>query len=428
MLSNELFYLLVTFLVLLFLRVPISFAMGISSLIYFIYSGTNMGLFTQRLVGGLNSFPYLAIPIYILVGQIMNEIGVTDRIFDFARALIGHIRGGLAQVNVVASMIFAGIQGTAAADAASLGAMEMKVMKDEGYDPGFSAAVTAASSNLGPIIPPSVALIIYGVVADVSVGRLFFGGVIPGILIGFVMMVMIYIRADAKKLPVRKKATFKEVWCTFKKAFLPMLTPVIILSGILFGITTPTEAGVIAALYSIFLGFYYKTLTFKSLYKSARKALIYAGNVMFIFSTASVFSWIIVLQDIPVVIAKYLFTITANPLLIMLIMVSILIALGTIIDTSPLLLISAPVFAPIAVGLGYDEVHFGIILVLAIGIGLITPPMGVSLYMVSDVGDVPFEKIVHEIFPFIICLIIALVIIILFPPIVTWLPNLLFNK
>jgi len=427
-LPNELIMLIVSFLILLILGVPISFSMGFSSLLCILYSGTDINIFTQRLVGGLSDFSFLAIPLYILAGQVMNSSGVAKRIFDFAGALVGSIRGGLAQVNVVASLIFAGMQGTAASDAASLGAMEMKAMKDEGYDPGFSGAVTAASSILGPMVPPSVGLILYGTAANVSVGRLFFGGIIPGILLGLLMMVLIYIIADKKKLPVRKKLTTKGFWYSFKRVLLPIFTPVIILSGILFGITTPTEAGLLALIYATILGFYYKELTLKKMYKLMRESLTYTGNIMFLFSAASIFSWVLVQEDVPAMISKYLFTITTNPLLIMLMIVSSMIALGTVIETVPLLLICTPIFAPIVANLGYDLVHFGIITILAIDIGLVTPPVGVSLYIVSDVGKVPFEKIVREIAPFIICLVIGLLIIIAFPKIVIWLPNLLFGK
>jgi tripartite ATP-independent transporter DctM subunit len=427
LLPNELIILLVVFLLLLFLRTPIAFAMGISALVFLLMEDIKITILSQRLASGLNSFPLLAIPLYILAGQLMNTSGISERIFQFAASLVGHVRGGLGHVNILASMIFAGISGTAVSDAASLGAVEMKAMKDAGYDPGFSAAVTAASSAIGPIIPPSVVLIIYGVMGEVSIGSLFLGGVIPGVIIGLVLMGLVFIISIKRDFPSQKKTSFRQKGLALQRAFLSLLMPLIILGGIVLGITTPTEAGVLAVLYAIILGVIYREINWKTFLVSMREGLTINASIMLIVSVAAIFSWVLVSQNVPSLVAAIILSLTSNPIIVLLMVNLFLLILGMFFDTMAILIICTPIFIPLMNMIGVDLVHFGVIMVFNLMIGIITPPMGICLYIVSDVGEVPVIKVMKESVPFIIPLLIALLIITFFPQTVLWLPELVFN-
>lgn len=415
------------FLVLLFLRVPIAFCMGFSSLAYLLYSGMPVTVLSQRLAAGLNSFPLLAVPLYIFVGQMMNSATMSQRIFDFCAALSGHIRGGLAHVNILNSMIFAGISGTAVADAASLGGLEIKIMREQGYDPAFSAAVTAASATIGPIIPPSVVMIIYGVMAEVSVGRLFMGGFIPGILMGLMMMALVYIMSYRIHMPTSPRAPFRKIWATFKSAFLTLLLPVIISLGIAVGVTTPTEAGAIAVVYSIVLGISYGEITMKNLPSIFSECMIITCNVMFVVANATLFAWLLVTQNIPNMASDLILSITQDPWWALVLINIVVLIMGMFLDTMAILIIVTPVFVPLVSSLGIDLVHFGILLALNLMIGGITPPLGILCYIVSDVGKVPIEKVFRATMVFLIPLLACLFLITYFPSLVTFLPNLLFK-
>ncbi|MBM4323727.1 MAG: TRAP transporter large permease [Deltaproteobacteria bacterium] len=423
----ESFVLIGGFLILMVFRVPIAFSMGIASLAYLLYTGMPVTVLSQRLSAGLNSFPLLAIPLYILVGQLMNTSGMSQRIFDFSSTLVGHIRGGLGHVNILASMIFAGVSGTAVSDAASLGAIEMKVMKEEGYDPVFSAAVTAASSTIGPIIPPSVVLIIYGVMAEVSIGRLFMGGLLPGVAMGFLMMVLVYHMAKKITMPVRPRASLSEGVRSFRNAFFPLLLPFIILSGIAFGITTPTEAGAIAVAYSFLLGILYKEITTKNISSIFSETVTVTCSVMFVVANATLFSWLLVSQNIPQRAADFILSFTGDPLLVFFLINLFILILGMFLDTMAILIIATPVLVPMVSKLGIDLVHFGVVMTLNLMIGGLTPPMGILCYIVSDVGRVPVEKVFRAILIFLIPLLICLFLITFIPPLVTFLPDLLFK-
>ena len=415
------------FLVLLFLHVPIAFCMGFSSLAYLLYSGMPVTVLSQRLAAGLNSFPLLAVPLYIFVGQMMNSATMSQRIFDFCAALSGHIRGGLAHVNILNSMIFAGISGTAVADAASLGGLEIKIMREQGYDPAFSAAVTAASATIGPIIPPSVVMIIYGVMAEVSVGRLFMGGFIPGILMGLMMMALVYIMSYRIHMPTSPRAPFRKIWATFKSAFLTLLLPVIISLGIAVGVTTPTEAGAIAVVYSIVLGISYGEITMKNLPSIFSECMIITCNVMFVVANATLFAWLLVTQNIPNMASDLILSITQDPWWALVLINIVVLIMGMFLDTMAILIIVTPVFVPLVSSLGIDLVHFGILLALNLMIGGITPPLGILCYIVSDVGKVPIEKVFRATMVFLIPLLACLFLITYFPSLVTFLPNLLFK-
>jgi tripartite ATP-independent transporter DctM subunit len=418
--------LLVSFGVLLILGCPISFTLLISSLVTLVSKAIPVAMLPQNLVGGAESFTLLAVPFYILAGEIMNVAGITQRIFNFALSLVGHIKGGLGHVNVLASMVFAGISGSASADAAGLGRIELEAMREEGYDMPFAAAITAVSSTIGPIIPPSIHLVIYGAIAEVSVVDLFIAGIIPGILLGFSLMITIYIAAATgiKKCPVRKKQSFKMIWYSFKKAFFSLLAPIIILGGILIGVVTPTEAGVIAVIYATFLGFLYREVNFQTMNEALKKTVRSTAVVMFILSTSKAFAWLITIERVPENLAEGLMTLGANSNAIILLICLGLLLIGMIESASANLIIVTPILVYIGITVNIDLVHLGLVTVFALMIGLITPPIGTSLYIVADVASISFEKMVRSTIVFIIPMVIVLIVLALSPDVVLYLPRL----
>ena len=301
--------LLLGLLVLLALRIPIAFSLGLVALIYVLFSETiPLGVVAQRLTGSMNSFVLLAVPFFMLAGKLMNTGGITKRIFNFANDLVGHITGGLGHVNIVASLIFAGMSGSAVADAAGLGSIEIKAMRDEGYDPDFSAAVTAASSTIGPIIPPSIPIVLYGVMAEVSIGRLFIGGIVPGFMMAISMMIFTYFLAHKRGYARRKRSPLRHLTKSFIAAFPPLLTPVIIVGGILGGVFTPTEAAVVAVLYAFGLSFFvYRELFLWQLPQMIKEVVISTGAILLIVGSASLFGWILTWERVPQMLAKFYF-------------------------------------------------------------------------------------------------------------------------
>ena len=422
----DLMVLLLSFTVLLILGCPIAMTMLISSFLTLLAKGLPLTMIPQNLAGGADSFTLLAVPFYILAGELMNMTGITQRIFDFAMAVVGHIKGGLGHVNVLASMIFAGISGSSSADAAGLGRIEIEAMRREGYDISFSAAITAASSTIGPIIPPSIHLVIYGAIAEVSVADLFIAGIIPGVILGAAFMVIIYIMASTGyvKCPVRKRQSAVEILRTFKRAFFPLFAPVIILGGILIGVVTPTEAGVIAVFYAVFLGLLYRELTRKSLAAALKNTVHSTAVVMFILATAKAFAWLITLERIPEMLGDMILGMTTNPNIILLLICFGLFLIGTIGTASANLVIVTPILVSIALKINIDLVHLGLIVVFALMIGLITPPVGTSLYIVADVAGISFDKMSRAALVFVIPMAVVLILIMLVPDLVLFLPRL----
>jgi tripartite ATP-independent transporter DctM subunit len=377
---------------------------------------------------GLSSYILLAIPFFIIAGEVMNSGGITTRIFDFANALVGRIPGGLGHANVFASVIFAGMSGSAVADAGGLGAIEMKAMRDVGFDDEFSASVTAASSTIGPIIPPSVPMVVFGASAGVSVGKLFIGGFIPGLLMAIALSIMVYYYAVKRNYPRLEKFSWKYVAQTFKKAFLPILTPIIIIGGIIGGIFTPTEAASVAVVYGIIIAmFVYKDLSFKKLREIIFKALITTSTVTFIMATASAFAWLLAIDGLPMKLAEFVSSINMPAWVFLILFNVIFLILGMFMEALSILIIMVPVVMPLFQHFGLDPIHMGVVMVLNLMIGLITPPVGMSLFVTSKVANVKLEKLCKAIIPWIIPLIIVLIIITYIPDLVTWLPNLVFG-
>lgn len=415
------------FIVLMIFGAPIAFCLLGGSITYFIINDLPLVIVAQRVFAGANSFTLLAVPGFILAGNIMNTTGVTDRIFKFSEKLVGHITGGLAHANVLASIIFAGMSGAAIADAGGLGAIELKAMKDAGYDDDFSLSVTAASSIVGPIIPPSIPAVVYGTVASVSIGRLFLAGAIPGAIMGISISILIYFQCKKDGYHPNEKSSLKEIIHSFSEAFLAILTPIIIIGGIISGIFTATEAAIIAVFYATLLGFFYNTSNFSSLLENLLSALSTTTSVMFIVSAATAFGFVLSHARFPQMLAISLLNLTDNKFIILILINLFLVLVGMFMDSTPAIIILAPIFLAVTQPLGIDPVHFGIIMIVNLMIGLMTPPVGMVLYVLSNVSSVPFERIASTMKPFLILLFSLLLIFTFVPVITTWLPNLIFG-
>ncbi len=408
---------------LLAVGMPVAFTLYVVSIIYLMMNG-GIALAPQKIIAGLNSFPLLAVPFFIFSGLLMNSAGITDKMFKFARDLTGHLTGSLGHVNVLASLLFSGMSGSAHADAGGLGQLEIKAMRDEGYDDGFAGAITAASSVIGPLMPPSIPIVIYGVMSGASVGALFLAGIVPALLCALALMIMVYIIAKKKGYSVYPRASFKTICYSFKDAALALLTPVLIIGGIFSGIVTPTEAAVVASLYAMFLGFVvYRELTFKRFIELVHETVNTSAVIGFLIGGVGLFGYVIIKEDIPLKAAELFLQVTDSPLVFLVLVSIMLFILGAFIETLALLLILVPILLPITVSLGIDPVHFGIVVVMNMMLGILTPPMGVSLFVVAKVGNIAYETLAKSVLIFLIPLIFVLGMIILFPKMVLFLPN-----
>jgi tripartite ATP-independent transporter DctM subunit len=412
------------------LGIPTVYGLGIVSLVYlFIHRGFEFppSLFVVPIVNSVNSFLLLAVPLFFFVGRLMNECGLTDRLFAFANSLVGHIRGGLGHVNVLNSMIFAGMSGSATADAAGPGAVEYKAMIDQGYSPEFSAGVSLASSMIGPIIPPSIPVLIYASITEISATGLLMAGLLPGILIGLLQMSLV--AYYCRKMPKRRRATLKEIGTAFKRSFLTLLTPFILVVGIGAGIFTATEAAAVAAFYLLVLAtVVYRTVSFKQIVSICRGVIVDTAVVMFLLATATFYGWMLTRLRIPAAILENLLSFSTNPYVIISIVVAFLLAMGCFFSTAVGLVIVAPIVAPIAVAAGFNPIHFGIVVIITMVIGTATPPVGSSLYAMVQVTRIPMERVVRGTLPFLYITIAAIAIVILVPPIAMFFPKLLLGR
>jgi tripartite ATP-independent transporter DctM subunit len=417
----------IVWIVLLLFGMPIFFSLGTISLIYLMSHHEILLSVPQRLTMTADSFPLLAAPFFILMGNLMNTAGVTRRIFNFANCLVGHIKGGLGHANVVASMIFAGMSGAAVADAAGLGTIEIKAMKEGGYDVDFAAAITAASSTIGPIIPPSLPMIIYGVLANTSVGGLFVGGIIPGFLMGSALMVYVYFFARNRKYPRHRFPSLRGFRTAFKEAFLSLLTPVILLGGIFSGIFTPTEAAAVAAFYALLLGFFYGEIKIGDLPKIILRTIETNAVIMALVMTAALFGWVITRAQVPQMMGRLLVGISENPVIILLVLDCFLLFVGCFMEAIAAQMILIPILLPVVLKLGISPVHFGVIMIMNLMIGTLTPPIGVVLYVTAKVADVSFERITKATLPFLIPLLVVLLLVTLIPQLTMFLPSLILG-
>ena len=415
----------ITFVILLLVGVPISISIGASAVLGCLVLDYPMMVIGQKMVTGIDSYLLIAIPLFILAGNLMNAGKITDKIFSFAKELVGWIPGGLGHANVVASIIFAGRSGSAAADAGGLGTIAMEAMTKNGYDEDFSGAVTAASSVIGPIFPPSIPLIIYGATASVSVAKLFMGGVLPGLLMGVALMVLVFLFAIKYKFerhPFHVAALIRQ----FFGSILSLITPLIILAGFTTGWFTPTEASSIAVAYSLIIALIvYRTMDWKTFKHCLLESAITSANTLFIIGTSTLFTYVLVKEGASTAIANFILGISQNPAVILLIINVVLLILGMFMEPGAILTLMLPVLLPIIKSLNIDLVHFGVVMVLNLMIGQVTPPFGVCLFVISDVAKIKLDKLYKSILPFLIPLVVVLLMCTYIPGIVTYLPSLL---
>lgn len=419
----------ILFLVLLFTGLPIFANLGFCSFLFMFAKGFPPTIAVQRISMAANSFTLLAAPFFIIMGNIMNASGVTKKLFHFANVLVGNRAGGLGHANIVASMLFAGMSGTAVADAGGLGTIEIQAMRDAGYDDDFSCAITAASSVIGPIIPPSLPMVILAVAAEASIGRLFIGGIIPGAIMGLSLMVLVAYYAKKRNYPRMPKPTRATIWVAFKEAFGAILAPIILFFGIFSGVFTPTEAAVVAAAYSLVLGlFVYKELKWKDLPEIILQTIETTGVILALVMTASVFGWVLSVSQVPQHITRLLLSLSSSKFLILVVINIFLIFVGMFMEGTAAILILAPILIPVMMTMGIDQTHACMIMILNLMIGVVTPPVGIVLFVISNVAKVEFERVTKAIVPFLIPLFVSLILVTAIPALTTFLPNLFLGK
>ncbi|RFB17431.1 TRAP transporter large permease [Bacillus sp. HNG] len=415
------------FLFLLIFGVPVALAMGLTSIIVAFQLDIPLSVLVQRMVAGINSFSLLAIPFFILAGEIMNSGGISKRLIRLSDVIVGRFRGGLGIVNVNTSMLFGGISGSALADASSVGSIMIPMMKKKGYDTDYSVAVTVSGATQGIVIPPSHNMIIYALAAGggISISSLFLAGIIPGILLGIGLMVTAYIIAVKRKYPAEKPSSFKEVGIALKEAVPGLLTGLIIIGGIMTGIFTVTESAAIAVAYAFLISFVFnKEVKISMIIPVLSRTFKTLALVLFLIATSSGFAWLLALLRVPKLVSESLLSLTDNPFLITLIIIVILLFLGTILDVAPIILITTPILLPIATSIGMDPVHYGILMMICMAIGLVTPPVGGALFVGSAIGKVPVENVVKALLPFYLSMIVVLLLVAFIPHLSMFIPNL----
>lgn len=417
-----------TLILFMLLGMPIAFTIGLSSLAWLVLeSSFSVTVIPQRFFAGMNSWSLLAIPLFLLVGNLMNTTDITDRLVSFVNAIIGHITGGLALANVGVSMVFAGISGTALADTASIGAILIPAMKKEGYDSKYSAAVTVSSSIVGPIIPPSMPMILTGSILGLSIGRLFIAGAVPGVILGLALMITTYIIARRNNFPQGERTSFKNIMKRLKGSFFALVIPIVMVGGIVFGIFTPTEAGAIGVLSTLFVGIIiYRTVTFEKLYHSFVETAISSAAVLVLVGLANVFGWILSVERIPGMVTGWMLGITENETLLLLLILAVILFIGTFMETVAAILVVFPLLFEVATQIGMDPIHFGVTAVLALMIGLITPPLGVCLFVASSISKDSVMGIAIANMPYLITILVVLLLVAFIPAISLWLPGLFY--
>ena len=417
------------FTLLMLLRVPVAMAIGGAVTLTLVYAGFGDGLYIvpQQILEGIDNASLVAVPFFILAGNLMNVSGMTDRIFTFAMALVGHMKAGLAQVNVIASMVFAGVNGTAVGDIAGLGQIEVKAMRDRGYPADFAAALTVASSVVGPLIPPSVGLVVYAYLSSTSVARMFLAGLVPGLLVGVSLMIFNRFYATRYNIPVEPRATPRQVLVAARDGITALVAPVIIVTAITTGYTTATEAGVLACAYALVIGAIYRQLSLPSIWKALSDTMMMTSVVMIIIGFSTVMGWLLAIEQAPQHLAQAMLSLTDSRPVFLALLVLFFLIIGCFVEGVPAKLILVPTLLPLIDSYGIDRVHFGIMVQLALLIGIATPPMGIGVYVVSEVARVPFERVTIAILPMLIPLLIMLLLLTYIPEISLTLPNLIMG-
>lgn len=416
------------FIILLFIGMPVAFAIGIAgTAVLFIIADVPMTIIPQKLFTSVNSFPLMAVPFFILAGYMMNVGGITNRLVDFARTLVGHFAGGLAQVNVLTSMLFAGISGSASADASAIGSTLIPAMLRDGYSKSFSVSVTAASATIGPIIPPSIVMVIYGSMTNVSIGALFIAGIIPGIMIGIAQMITVRHFSIKRGYKAEQRVPFSEVISKFKDAIWALFGPVIILGGILSGIFTATEAGVIAAVYAFVVGvFVYKEIKLREIKQILLDSTIMTSVPIIILGMAGIFGWVLAREQFSGMLIELVSGLGASSMITLLAVVAVLLIVGLFIESLAAMIIFVPVLTPLVTQFGWDPIHFAMIVVISMLIGTVTPPVGIQLYIAAAIAKIPVSK-VHDIWAFVLSMVVVLLLIIFIPSLATYLPEILLK-
>ena len=413
---------------LMFLGIPVALSMALTAMLFFVGLGEmqNLTMVAQRMYSSTTGFTLLAIPFFIMAGNLMNTGGVTTRIFRFASAMCGHLWGGLAQVVIFAAVIMSGMTGAAVAEAAGLGMLSMKALPERGFGRAFTAAITGAAATIGPVIPPSIPFVIYGTLTGVSVAQLFVAGFVPGIMMAVAMGIAVYFISKARNYPRQPRASLKEVAASFADSILAILTPVIIIGGILSGVFTPTEASVVACVYALILGmFVYKEVKLTDLPRILWETVLNTIRIMYIISVAGFFGWFLIYQRIPEQVITELSALSSNPNVIMAIFIFVLLILGCFMEGIAILVITIPVFLPIITQYGINPVQFGVVMILWSMIGLLTPPVGMCLYTMSSISKIDIWTLSKELLPYEIGITVVTLICAYSPAIVLWLPNLL---
>lgn len=417
------------FLLFIMTGLPIGVSMGIPSAIYLLFNNIPISQLIQRMVASLNSFPLLAVPLFIMAAQLMNSSGITERLFEFAKLLVGRMKGGLAQVNIVASLIFSGISGAALADVGGLGNIEIEAMDKQNYPRESSAAVTAASAVIGPIFPPSIPLIIYGAAAETSSMRLLIAGILPALVIAAALMLQVGFFARKYNYPrgVEGKIAKKELVTIIKRGLPSMLMPLIMMVGMLSGYFSPTEVAAIAVAYAIILSLIYRELTFASFIKTCKETLQSTASVLFVVSSAAIFAWVLTVEQLPQQASAMMLGISDNPVVLLILANIILLIAGMFLESTAAIMILTPILLPPLVASGVDPVHFGLVMVFNLMIGMITPPVGMSVYMLSPIVNLPVGRVFKAVLPYLTSLLCALVVLTYIPQISLWLPNMIFG-
>ncbi len=423
-------YLFATLIALLVINVPVVVAIGLTSVIFFVVLGDGMllAMLPNRMYYGTTGFTLLAIPFFIFAGNLMNIGGITERTLRLAKAPPGHIPGGLVQVNVLASVIFSGMSGSAVADAAGLGQIEHKAMVDDGFDPAVSATLVAASSVIGPVIPPSIPFVLFGAITSVSVARLFMAGFLPGLLLSAFMMLSLAIIAKRKGYPQSPhRAPLREMWSSFVGAFWPLMAPVIIIGGIMTGFFTPTEASVVVCFYALLLGFRYRSLRFAEIPAIIWQSVKQSASLLFIMAAANFFGWLVIRQKMPDAIIETLMNFGASQSAVLSIIIVIIVVMGCFLEGNAIFLITLPIFMPICKTFGIDLVNFGVVMTLLIMIGNLTPPVGMCLFAVDSFARVGIPALTKQVWPYLIVIFLVTLVIAFVPQISQFLPNLLMG-